>query len=261
LDISTLDELPPGRQEVRTRVLRPDQRERAYEFIRQQVSQGRQAFVICPLVEESEVIEARAAVAEHERLSQQVFPDLRLGLLHGRLKPKEKEEVMDRFREGVLDILVSTAVVEVGIDVPNATVMMVEGADRFGLAQLHQYRGRVGRGPHPSSCLLLSDSPSPEAQQRLELVEKTQSGFELAEADLRLRGPGEFFGTRQSGALDLKMARLSDVGLLELARQEAMELFRQDPSLEAAGHAPLREAVARFWAGAEEAAPRPATEA
>ena len=167
---------------------------------------------------------------------------------------------MARFKGGTLDVLVSTPVVEVGIDVPNATVMMVDGAERFGLAQLHQYRGRVGRGEHPSFCIAVSDSHSPEVRQRLETLERTRDGFELAEEDLRLRGPGEFFGTRQSGVLDLKMARLSDVPLLELAREEAMGLFREDPMLEAAEHTLLREAVARFWAGAQEA-PAQATEA
>ena len=253
LDISTIDELPPGRQEIKTRALTPQQRNSAYEFIRDQVKQGRQAFVICPLVEESDAIEARAATVEHERLSRDVFPELRVGLLHGRMKPQEKDAVMTSFRDGDVDILVSTAVVEVGIDVPNATVMMVDGAERFGMSQLHQYRGRVGRGEHQSYCILLSDSRGVEARQRLEIVERTRDGFELAEEDLKLRGPGEFFGTRQSGVLDVKMAQLSDTRLLEQAREEASRLFENDADLQAPEHAALKAEMARFWRDAEEA--------
>jgi len=247
LDLSVIDELPPGRQAITTRWLEPEQRDKAYSFLRQQVEKGRQAFIICPLVEESEAIEAKAAVAEYERLARDVFPDLRLGLLHGRLKAAEKEEVMRRFREGELDILVATPVVEVGIDVPNATVMLIEGADRFGLAQLHQFRGRVGRGDQRSYCLLVADSPSEEGRERLALLERTQDGFALAEEDLRLRGPGEFFGTRQSGLPDLKMARLSDIELLELARREAIRLFQEDPALSRSEHQLLKREVARLW--------------
>lgn len=249
LDISVIDELPPGRQKIRTRKVLPRERERAYQFVRSQIEKGRQAFIICPLVEASEKIEAKAATEEYERLQKEVFPNLRLGLMHGRLKPAEKEAVMARFRAGELDILVSTSVVEVGIDVPNATVMVIEGADRFGLAQLHQFRGRVGRGEHQSYCLLLADSPSPNAQARLDIVQDTQDGFRLAEEDLKLRGPGEFFGTRQSGLPDLKAAKLSDVRILETARAEALEIFRRDPGLSAPEHALLRDRVDVFWRG------------
>ncbi|MBI4498561.1 MAG: ATP-dependent DNA helicase RecG, partial [Chloroflexi bacterium] len=247
LDVSVLDELPPGRQPIITRWLRPTQRREAYRFVREQVRAGRQAFVICPLVEESEVIEARAATAEYERLSREVFPDLRLGLLHGRMSAQEKDRCMRQFREVETHILVSTSVVEVGIDVPNATVMLVEGADRFGLAQLHQFRGRVGRGAHQSHCLLLADDPSPEAQERLAILERTQDGFVLAEEDLRLRGPGEFFGTRQTGLPAFRLARLSDFDLMELARQEAETLLAQDPHLAAPEHQELARARARIW--------------
>lgn len=250
LDVSTIRELPPGRPEMKTRALLSNQRESAYRFIRSQVAEGRQVFIICPLVEESEAIEAKSAVAEHKRLSQEVFPDLRVGLLHGRMVPREKQEVMERFQSGDLDILVSTAVVEVGIDVPNATVMVVEGADRFGLSQLHQYRGRVGRGQYPSYCLLLSDSPSSEAKERLKLVEETRDGFKLAEEDLRLRGPGEFFGTRQSGLPDLQLAILADLPLLEAARDQALRLIESDPQLSFPEHSALRAEVTRFWARA-----------
>jgi len=249
LDLSVIDELPPGRQVVETSWLDPDDRERAYQFLRREVEAGRQAFVICPLIDESEAIEVKAATREYERLSEGVFPDLRLGLVHGRLKAGEKEEVMRRFRAGELDILVATPVVEVGIDVPNATVMLIEGADRFGLAQLHQFRGRVGRGQQQSYCILVAETPSTEGVERLSILERTHDGFLLAEEDLRLRGPGEFFGTRQSGLPDLRMAKLSDLKLLELARTEAIRLFKQDPELSWPQHQLLGGQVARLWQG------------
>ncbi len=247
LDLSVIDELPPGRQVVKTKWLKSTQRESAYVFLRKQVAEGRQAFIICPLVEESEVIQAKAAVAEYERLSGEIFPDLKLGLIHGRMSAAEKDEVMHRFRSGELDVLVSTPVVEVGIDVPNATVMLVESADRFGLSQLHQFRGRVGRGSEQSYCMLLAENPSEIGRERLDIIEKIQDGFQLAEEDLRLRGPGEFFGTRQSGLPDLRMAKLSDVALLELARDEAIRLFEEDPGLEKSEHAPLAKELSRVW--------------
>jgi ATP-dependent DNA helicase RecG len=249
LDISVIDELPPGRQEIKTSWLLPRERERAYGFVRGQIEQGHQAFIICPLVEESEKIEAKAAVEEHQRLQEGIFPDLRLGLLHGRMKGEEKEAVMAQFHRGALDILVSTSVVEVGIDVPNATVMLVEGAERFGLAQLHQFRGRVGRSEHQSYCLLVADSPSFEGEQRLMAIESTQDGFALAEKDLELRGPGEFFGTRQSGLPDLKLAKLSDMRILEQARTEALALFQDDPDSSKPEHRLLSRKVDEFWKG------------
>ncbi|MGD8820145.1 MAG: ATP-dependent DNA helicase RecG, partial [Anaerolineae bacterium] len=239
LDISVIDELPPGRQPIQTRWLTPKERERAYSFLRSQIEKGRQAFILYPLIEESTKIEARAAVEEYERLQNNVFSDLNLGLLHGKMKGREKDAIMDRFRDGEIDILVSTSVIEVGIDVPNATVMLVEGADRFGLAQLHQFRGRVGRGAHQSYCLLLSDTASPENAQtrttweRLKAIEETQDGFALAEKDLELRGPGDFIGVRQSGLPELRLASLSNVKTLEKARAEAQSIFAQDPILEA----------------------------
>jgi len=247
LDLSVIDELPPGRQLVRTKWLRPEQRESAYAFIRRQVAGGRQVFIICPLIEESEAVAAQAAVVEYERLSQEVFPDLRLGLLHGRLAATSKDAVMADFRAGLLDILVSTPVIEVGIDVPNAAVMLVESADRFGLSQLHQFRGRVGRGTEQSYCMLLAENPSEIGRERLGIIENTQDGFKLAEADLKLRGPGEFFGTRQSGLPDLRMARLSDVALLEMARKEAIGLFKIDPNLKRAEHRLLSRELSRIW--------------
>jgi ATP-dependent DNA helicase RecG len=247
LDLSVIDELPPGRQLIKTKWLRPDQQESAYRFIRKEIAAGHQAFILCPLIEESETIQARAAVAEYEYLSQNVFPNLRMGLLHGRMASREKEKVMQQFHDKEQDILVSTPVIEVGIDVPNATVMMVESADRFGLSQLHQFRGRVGRGTDQSYCILLSQNPSEVGQERLAVIETVHNGFQLAEEDLRLRGPGEFFGTRQSGLPDLRMAKLSDVALLELARKETERLFARDRHLQNPGNALLVKELARVW--------------
>jgi ATP-dependent DNA helicase RecG len=247
LDLSVIDELPPGRQLIKTKWLRPNQRESAYNFIRKEIASGHQAFIICPLIEESETIQARAAIAEYEFLSQNVFHNLRVGLLHGRMASRDKEKAIQQFHDKELDILVSTPVIEVGIDVPNATVMMVESADRFGLSQLHQFRGRVGRGPAQSYCILLSQNPSDVGQERLAIIETVYNGFKLAEEDLRLRGPGEFFGTRQSGLPDLRMAKLSDVALLELARKEAEKLFTEDRHLQKPQHALLVKEMARVW--------------
>jgi ATP-dependent DNA helicase RecG len=247
LDLSVIDELPPGRQEIKTRWLKPEQRASAYAFISRQVAAGRQAFIICPLIEESEAVQARAATIEYERLSKEIFPELKLGLLHGRVSATEKEKVMRRFYSGEFDILVATPVVEVGIDVPNATVMMVESADRFGLSQLHQFRGRVGRGSEQSYCILLAENPSEVARQRLDIIETTLDGFKLAEEDLKMRGPGEFYGTRQSGMPDLRMAKISDVGLLEVARSEALMLFEKDRNLESPDHTLLVKEMEKVW--------------
>ncbi|MBN2240996.1 MAG: ATP-dependent DNA helicase RecG [Dehalococcoidales bacterium] len=247
LDLSVIDELPPGRQSIKTRWLRPDQRASAYAFIRKQVAEGRQAFIICPLIEESEAVQARAATIEYERLSNEIFPELKLGLLHGRVSARDKEKVMRRFYSGEFDILVATPVVEVGIDVPNATVMMVESADRFGLSQLHQFRGRVGRGSEQSYCILLAEHPSEIARARLDIIENISDGFKLAEEDLKLRGPGEFYGTRQSGMPDLRMAKISDVGLLEVARSEAILLFEKDRNLDHPDHRLLVSEMEKVW--------------
>jgi ATP-dependent DNA helicase RecG len=247
LDLTVMDEMPPGRQPIETRVLQPMERSRAYSFIYSQVRAGRQAFIIYPLVEGSEKVEAKAAVEEHERLQKEVFPDLRVGLLHGRMRPEEKDEVMGQFRRGELDILVSTSVVEVGVDVPNATVIHIEGANRFGLAQLHQFRGRVGRGPEPSFCLLVPDTQDEAENARLKAMEATIDGFKLAELDLEQRGPGEFLGSRQSGFADLRMARLTDVRLIEKARRHADRLFQADPELSAPDHQLLVQEMERFW--------------
>ncbi|MGQ9682929.1 MAG: ATP-dependent DNA helicase RecG [Anaerolineae bacterium] len=247
LDVSVIDEMPPNRQRVITYLLEPRERERAYRFVRSHVEKGQQAFVICPLVDESDHSEARSATEEFERLQEEVFPDLRIALLHGRMRSDEKDATMAAFRNREFDVLVATAVVEVGIDIPNATVMVIEGANHFGLAQLHQFRGRVGRGSVQSYCLLLSDSPAREALERLRLVESTHDGFALAENDLRLRGPGEFFGTRQSGLPDLRVATLSDARILEDARRVASELLASDPGLDQPAHRLLRQRVDAFW--------------
>jgi ATP-dependent DNA helicase RecG len=248
LDVSILDEMPPGRQAVATRVLSPLERERAYNFIRKQVMAGRQAFIIYPLVESSDKIEARAAVDEYERLHKEVFPDLRLGLLHGRMHGDDKEATMAAFAHGALDILVATSVVEVGIDVPNATVMLIDGAARFGLAQLHQFRGRVGRGAHKSYCLLLAEATSGDAAERLKALESTTDGFVLAQKDLEMRGPGEFLGTRQSGFPDLPLiTNLADTRLLRQVREVAAQLLEEDRTLEKPEHALLAQHVEQFW--------------
>ncbi len=251
LDLSILDEMPPGRQEIKTRWLPLRDRERAYQFIRRHVQEGRQAYIIYPLVEESDKIEAKAAVDDYDRLQQEIFPDLRVGLIHGRLKSSEKEDVMRQFYDGAIDILVSTSVIEVGVDVPNSTIMLIEDANRFGLAQLHQFRGRVGRGEHQSYCLLIADSETDVAGARLKALEDTNDGFVLAEKDLELRGPGEFFGRRQSGLPELQLASLLDMELLEITQKEARALFADDPLLAKPEHQLLQERVARFW---EEAA-------
>ncbi|MFL7870601.1 MAG: ATP-dependent DNA helicase RecG [Anaerolineales bacterium] len=248
LDLSIMDEMPAGRQPVSTHVLRPQERERAYTLIRSQIKSGRQAFIIYPLIEESDKIDSRAAVDDHETLSKEIFPDRKLGLLHGRLRPDEKDAVMRAFRDKEYDILVSTTVVEVGVDVPNATVMLIEGADRFGLAQLHQLRGRVGRGADQSYCLLIPDHEDAVENERLQAMVESNDGFVLAERDLQQRGPGEFLGTRQSGyASGLRMASLTNVGLIEDARSHAQKLFEEDAKLEKPENALLSEALERFW--------------
>lgn len=242
LDNSTIDELPPGRQRVATRVIEPHQRDEVYERIRAEVAQGNQAFIICPLVEESEKLEAASATQEFERLCCGPLADLApcMRLLHGRLSAQDKQTVMEDLTSGAASVVVATIVVEVGVDLPNATVMAIEAADRFGLAQLHQLRGRVGRSDRPSTCFLISDTELPEAQKRLRIMERTADGFELAEVDLETRGPGEYFGTRQAGLPDLRVAKLTDHRLIDRARNWANRILDDDPNLRAPEHRLLR---------------------
>jgi ATP-dependent DNA helicase RecG len=251
LDVSVLDEMPPGRQPVDTHILYPTERERVYTLIRSQVEQGNQAFIIYPLVEQGDNEENTAAVEEHERLQKEIFPDLNIGLLHGRLRPEEKEDIMRKFRDREYDILVSTSVVEVGVDIPNATVMVIEGANRFGLAQLHQFRGRVGRGTEKSYCILIPESSEAAENERLLAMEKTNDGFELAEYDLNQRGPGEFLGTRQSGYTNLRLAKITDVHLIEKAQQYAHQVLENDPALAASEHKLMKDALNNFWPSEE----------
>jgi ATP-dependent DNA helicase RecG len=222
LDVSMIDERPPGRTPIKTTLLTHTQVGQAYQLMRCEILKGRQAYVVFPMIEESETLSAKAASTEAERLKTEVFPDLRIGLLHGKMRPEEKDAVMTRFAAGELDILVSTTVVEVGVDVPNATVMVIENADRFGLSQLHQLRGRVGRGQHQSYCVMVSDSRAEATMTRLSYLTETEDGFAISEKDLELRGPGEFLGTRQSGLPDFVLADLiEDRECLEKAREAA----------------------------------------
>ena len=247
LDISVMDEMPAGRQPISTHVLRPIERERAYSLITSQIQEGRQAFIIYPLVEMGESGDPLAAVEEHRRLQKEIFPKLKLGLLHGRMKPEEKDLVMKQFRDQEFHILVSTTVVEVGVDIPNASVMLIEGANRFGLAQLHQLRGRVGRGQAQSYCMLIPDSEDSVENERLSAMAETNDGFVLAERDLQQRGPGDFLGTRQAGFSELKMANLTDVRVIEKARQQAQLIFMNDPDLTAPEHELLSKKLQQFW--------------
>ncbi len=244
LEVSTIRELPPGRPPVQTRLVPPERREDAERFLVTQAREGRQSFVLCPLIEESEAVQARAAIEEYERLRNGALASVRVGLLHGRMSLADKQDVMERFRERELDVLVATPVIEVGVDVPNATVMLIEGAERFGLAQLHQLRGRIGRGAHRSYCLLMAESLTDDARKRLEVIVRSSDGFEIAEADMRFRGHGDIFGTRQAGLPTLRMARLDDRALLDAAREESRTLLAADPQLRA--HAELAEAARRY---------------
>jgi ATP-dependent DNA helicase RecG len=277
LDVSVIDQMPPGRKPVRTFLMSDGQRGRAYQILRDELRSGRQAYVVYPLVEESEKTDLQAAMQGAEQLQAEELAEFRVGLVHGRMKSEEKEEVMASFKKGEIQALVSTTVVEVGVDVPNATVMMIEHAERFGLAQLHQLRGRVGRSGHQSYCLLMASwisggkgvagskgvrgqggsgtplspypsTPSSAARERLEALVRSTDGFVIAEEDLRIRGPGEFFGLRQWGMPEFRVANLvRDADMLQQARQEAIALLKQDPQLKAPVHRALREAMLRKW--------------
>lgn len=247
LDVSIIKELPGGKQvgeHIKTVLCPADKRDKAYEKIRKEVQAGRQAYIVCPLIEESDKLEVKAVMEEAERLTHEVFPDLRVGLIHGKLKSAEKEAVMAEFNQGELDILISTTVIEVGIDVPNATVMLIEDADRFGLAQLHQLRGRVGRGGHKSYCILFANCATDDSKHRMEAICKINDGFALAEADLQIRGEGQLFGTRQSGMPDLRIAKLTrDIEILAEARQQAFKLVEADPRLGKAENQALKQEI------------------
>lgn len=251
LSLSVIDELPPGRTPIETRIVREGRRAQAYQLIRDEVAKGRQAYVIYPLVEESEKMDLKAAVQMAAHLAEEIFPKLRVALLHGRMNAQEKEGVMAAFKAGATDILVATTVIEVGIDVPNATVMVIEHAERFGLSQLHQLRGRVGRGSERSRCVLLTgDRRSVDGDKRLEVMVSSQDGFAIAEADLSIRGPGDFLGTRQAGLPELKVADiLRDGGVLEEARREAFALVAEDPNLTRPGHEGLKSELMHRWGG------------
>jgi ATP-dependent DNA helicase RecG len=251
LDVSVIDALPPGRRPVTTVARTEGKRRAIHEFLRAQVDEGRQIYVVCPLVAESEAVDLEAATDVARRLQEGAFADRVVGLLHGRLRFEEKEAIMRRFKAGEIHVLVSTTVIEVGIDVPNASAMLIEHADRFGLAQLHQLRGRVGRGPWKSYCILLTGArPGEDAQRRIDAMVATQDGFRIADADLELRGPGEFFGTRQSGLPEFRVADLlRDAAVLEVARREATAIASADPELRDPQHRGLRERLLARWRG------------
>jgi ATP-dependent DNA helicase RecG len=255
LDLSIISELPKGRKEIITKIVSPLNRDKAYAFIRGQVKKGRQVFVICPRIDSDtqidtdkktdeygyisinqqnqykSVFEVKAVKEEYEKLSKKVFPDLRVGLLHGKMSAKEKKITMKQFSNGAIDILVSTSVVEVGVDIPNATIMMIEGSEQFGLAQLYQFRGRVGRGEHQSFCFLFTDSSAKTTYQRLHALLEAKNGFELAEKDLEIRGPGEFLGESQTGMPDLAMKAIQNPDLVKASREAAETILKNDPEL------------------------------
>lgn len=249
LDLSVLDELPPGRQTIQTFAIGSKKRERAFAFIQKHVSEGRQAYIICPLIDESG--NDMASVTQYaDRLQTEWLPQCRIGVLHGKLRPAQKDAVMAQFASAELDVLVSTTVVEVGVDVPNAVIMMIENAERYGLSQLHQLRGRVGRGQYASTCILVSDAQNDEAVRRLEVMCRTANGFEIADEDLRLRGPGDFFGSRQHGLPDLKIANMvTDMEVLRQAQETARELLRLDPDLAKPDYRGLRAQVRQLFSG------------
>jgi len=229
LDISILNEMPKGRKPINTKVVHKKDRQKSYDFINDQIAAGRQIFVICPLIDESDKLGVKAVTTEFEKLDKKIFPDLKIGLLHGKLKTKEKDEVQEKFVKKQYDILVSTSVVEVGVDVPNASVMMIEGSERFGLAQLHQFRGRVGRSEHQSYCFLFTDSRSPTTFERLNFIAGTTDGFKIAEFDLKARGAGNVYGKEQHGFPEFRIATLNDVELIEQCQNLAREIIEQDP--------------------------------
>lgn len=250
LDISIIDELPPGRKKVLTYAVDSSMRERVYNFIRKQVAEGRQVYIVCPLVEESDAVDAVSASELAFQLAHKTFSDLKVGLIHGKMRPSEKDDVMRSFISGETNILVSTTVIEVGVNVPNATLMVIENAERFGLSQLHQLRGRVGRSSYQSYCILFNDSKSEIAKERMKVMTQTSDGFVISEKDLELRGPGDFFGTRQHGIPDLKIANLyKDMEILKKAQEAAEMLIRDDRKLETRENLLLGQAVREKYSG------------
>ena len=244
LDLSLIDELPKGRKKIITKIVPRNDRQKTYGFIKKEIKKGRQAFVICPRIEEEGKLDVRAVKKEYERLSKEIFPDLKVEMLHGKMGSPQKEKTMRDMKNGKIDVLVSTSVVEVGVDVPSATVMMIEGAERFGLAQLHQFRGRVGRSKYQSYCFLFTDLPSKKTSQRLKALVSCENGFKLAEKDLQIRGPGEFSGIRQWGIPDMIMSSLTDISLVEKTREAAKEIILKDPNLK--DHSLLKERIQKF---------------
>ena len=247
LDVSVIDEMPVGRLPVETHLLQPGERKKAYELIRSQIKNGFQAFIVYPLIEGEDEEDFTAAVNEYERLSTTIFPDLKIGLMHGKLKPAEKDKVMQAFRDQEYDILVSTTVIEVGVDIPNAVIVLIEGADHFGLAQLHQIRGRVGRNSDKSYCLLIPEDESGIENERLQAMVRSNNGFELADLDLKYRGPGEFLGTRQSGFVPLRFANITDLPMIERCRGQAQKIFQEDPDLDHPQYQLLYQELKLHW--------------
>lgn len=248
LDISIIDELPPGRKEIETYAVGPQMIDRINKFIEKQIIEGRQAYIVCPLIEESESLSVNAAEELYLNFRDNVFPNFRVGLLHGKMKAKEKDFIMEEFKNHKIDILVSTTVIEVGVNVPNANIMVIYNAERFGLAQLHQLRGRVGRGNYQSYCILINESNNPISRERMRILQSTTDGFVISEKDLELRGPGEFFGTRQHGLPELKVANLfTDMDILKLAQMEAMKIIEEDPKLEKKKYEKIRLKIQQLF--------------
>ncbi len=253
LDISIIDELPPGRKDIETYAVGANMIERSNNFIRKQVEEGRQAYVVCPLIEESDTLSINSAEEIYLNLKNEIFKDFEVALLHGKMKAKEKDQVMEKFKNHEIDILVSTTVIEVGVNVPNANIMLIYNAERFGLAQLHQLRGRVGRGEYQSYCVLINESMNPISRERMRILQSSTDGFEISEKDLELRGPGEFFGTRQHGLPELKVANLiKDMNILKAAQEHALEILEEDPNLNKEKHLKLKKRIESMFNNLEE---------